>query len=73
LKYPRIVAAQRLQTWLLVMALLAVGVTALLVLDLIRNLRTVVIADANRALTTAAKELVQVANPRVRLHQPGLV
>lgn len=70
MRIPRIVAAQRLQTWLLVMALLAVAVTAILVLDLIRNLRTVVIGEANRALTTAAKELVQVASPRVDRRQP---
>jgi signal transduction histidine kinase len=61
-RIPRIVAAQRLQTWLLVMALLAIGATGLLVLDLIRNLRTVVISEANRALTTAVKELVQTGS-----------
>jgi signal transduction histidine kinase len=72
MRIPRIVAAQRLQTWLLVMALLAVGVTAILVLDLIRNLRTVVIGEANRALTTAAKELVQAGSPRAKGHQPGI-
>lgn len=65
MRMPHIVAAQRLQTWLLIMALLALGVTAILVLDLIRNLRSVVISDTNKALATAAKELVQVAGPRV--------
>jgi len=49
LKFPPIVAAQRLQTWLLVMALMAIVVTGLLVVDLARNLRTVVISEANRA------------------------
>jgi signal transduction histidine kinase len=53
------------------MALLAIGVTAILVLDLIRNLRTVVISEANRALTTAAKELVQVGSPRINHHRAG--
>ena len=59
LKFPPIVAAQRLQTWLLVMALMAIVVTGLLVVDLARNLRTVVISEANRALTSAVSELVQ--------------
>jgi signal transduction histidine kinase len=56
--FPRIVAAQRLQTWLLVTALVAIAVTGLLVVDLARNLRTVVISEANRALSNAVKELV---------------
>jgi signal transduction histidine kinase len=57
--FPRIVTAQRLQTWLLVAALVAIGLTALLVIDLARNLRTVVISEANRALTNAVGELEQ--------------
>jgi len=56
-KFPKIVTAQRLQNWLLVAALAAIGLTALLVVDLARNLRTVVISEANRALTNAAGEL----------------
>jgi signal transduction histidine kinase len=58
-RVPRIVTAQRLQTWLLVAALVAIGLTALLVIDLARNLRTVVISEANRALANAVGELVQ--------------
>src|SRR5262247_4296117 len=57
---PKIVTAQRLQTWLLVAALVAIGLTALLVIDLARNLRTVVISEANRALANAVGELAQV-------------
>jgi hypothetical protein len=55
--FPKIVTAQRLQNWLLVAALAAIGLTALLVVDLARNLRTVVISEANRALTNAVGEL----------------
>jgi signal transduction histidine kinase len=56
---PRIVTAQRLQTWLLVAALVAIGLTALLVIDLARNLRTVVISEATRALDNAVNELAE--------------
>ena len=59
MRFPRIVAAQRLQTWLLITALVAVFVAALLVVDLARNLRTVVIGDTSKALTNAVKELTQ--------------
>src|SRR6187431_1489958 len=59
MQFPRIVAAQRLQTWLLVTALVAMFVAALLIVDLARNLRTVVIADTIKALTNASKELSQ--------------
>src|SRR5215813_5095422 len=61
MRIPRIVAAQRLQTWLLVAALVAVLLTALLVIDLTRNLRTVVINDTNRALKNAVTELVRAS------------
>lgn len=59
MKFPQIVAAQRLQTWLLVTALVAVFVAGLLVVDLARNLRTVVIGDTSKALQNALKELSQ--------------
>jgi signal transduction histidine kinase len=58
-KFPKSVAAQRWQLWLLVTALLAILVTAFLVVDLARNLRTVVISDTNKALANAAEELQQ--------------
>jgi signal transduction histidine kinase len=61
MRYPRVVAAQRLQTWLLITALVAVFLTGLLAVDLARNLRSVVISEANRALTSAAGELLQGA------------
>ena len=61
MRFPRVVAAQRLQTWLLVTALVAVFVAALLVVDLARNLRTVVISDTTKSLTNAIKELNQSA------------
>lgn len=59
--FPRIVAAQRLQVWLLVAALTALILTGALVVDLTRNLRTVVISDTNRNLATAVQELQQAA------------
>jgi signal transduction histidine kinase len=57
--FPRIVAAQRLQTWLLIAALVSVALIALLVVDLTRNLRTVVISETQRSLANATKELAQ--------------
>jgi signal transduction histidine kinase len=61
MRIPRSVAAQRLQTWLLVAALVAIILTALLVIDLARNLRTVVINDSSRALKNAVTELGQAS------------
>jgi signal transduction histidine kinase len=58
-RFPRSVAAHRWQMWLLVTAFLAILVTALLVVDLTRNLRTVVISDTNKALVNAVQELQQ--------------
>jgi signal transduction histidine kinase len=58
-KFPKSVAAYRWQMWLLVTALLAILVTAFLVVDLTRNLRTVVISDTNKALANAVQELQQ--------------
>jgi signal transduction histidine kinase len=55
--FSKSVAAQRWQMWLLVTALLAVLVTAFLVIDLTRNLRTVVISDTDKALANAVLEL----------------
>jgi signal transduction histidine kinase len=57
--FPKSVAAQRWQMWLLITALLAILVTAFLVIDLARNLRTVVISDTNKALANAVEELRQ--------------
>ncbi len=61
MRFPRIIAAQRLQTWLLVTALVAVLLTGLLAADLARNLRSVVISDTNKALANAVGELMQSA------------
>ena len=62
MRYPRIVAAQRLQTWLLVTALVAVFLTGMLAVDLARNLRSVVISEANKALTNAVSELDTISS-----------
>src|SRR5215510_13837423 len=74
MRIPRIVAAQRLQTWLLVAALVAIILTALLVVDLARNLRTVVINDSSKALKNAVTELGQTSqNWQVRNQQQAFV
>lgn len=57
MKIPRLVAAPGLQSWLLITALVSMGLVGLLVVDLARNLRTVVIRDTDRALLNASKEL----------------
>ena len=57
--------------WLLVTALLAIVVTAFLVVDLTRNLRTVVISDTNKALANAVLELEQFRQ-RARLKPDDL-
>jgi signal transduction histidine kinase len=59
MQFPKVVAAHRWQTWLLVTALLAVVVTAFLVFDLTRNLRSVVINETSRSLENSVKELMQ--------------
>ncbi|HMF79309.1 MAG TPA: ATP-binding protein [Bryobacteraceae bacterium] len=58
-RFPRIVAAQRLQTLLLVTALVAVVLGCLLMSDLVRNFRSVVVADATKSLSNALRELTQ--------------
>ncbi|HEU0124641.1 MAG TPA: ATP-binding protein [Bryobacteraceae bacterium] len=60
MRLPGIVAAQRLQSWLLIAALLSVVLIGLLVVDLTRNLRTVVISETEKSLHNAAQELMQV-------------
>ena len=66
MRFPRIVAAQRLQTWLLIAALVSIALIGLLVVDLTRNLRTVVISETNKNLLSATKELSQAATAWVR-------
>jgi signal transduction histidine kinase len=61
MRYPKIIAAQRLQTWLLVTALVSVLLTGLLAADLARNLRSVVISETNKSLANAVGELMQSA------------
>jgi signal transduction histidine kinase len=61
MRYPKIIAAQRLQTWLLITALVAVLLTGLLAADLARNLRSVVISETNKSLANAVGELMQSA------------
>jgi signal transduction histidine kinase len=56
-RFPRIVAAQRLQTLLLLTALVAVLLGCLLMSDLVRNFQSVVVADATKSLANALGEL----------------
>jgi len=67
--FPRIIAAQRLQVWLLITALAALALMGILVLDLTRNLRTVVIGDTNRNLENAVAELQREAAAKGPLPQ----
>ncbi|PYS55382.1 MAG: hypothetical protein DMG13_04295 [Acidobacteria bacterium] len=59
MQFPKAVVAQRWQSWLLVTALLSVVVTGILVWDLTRNLKSVIISETNRSLENAVKELSQ--------------
>jgi signal transduction histidine kinase len=59
MRFPRPVAAQRLQTLLLITALVAVLLGCLLMSDLLRNFRSVVVADATKSLANAMHELAQ--------------
>jgi len=56
-RFPRIVAAQRLQTLLLVTALVAVIIGCLVMSDLVLNFRSVVVSDADKSLANALREL----------------
>jgi DNA-binding NtrC family response regulator len=56
-RFPRIAAAQRLQTLLLLTALVAVVIGCLVMSDLVLNFRSVVISDANKSLANALREL----------------
>jgi signal transduction histidine kinase len=58
-RFPRFVAAQRLQTLLLLAALVAVLLGCLLMSDLVRNFRSVVVADATKSLANALRELTE--------------
>lgn len=68
--FPRIVAAQRLQTLLLVAALVSVVLGCLLLSDLVRTFRTTVVGDANKSLANAVRELVEAENAW-QAKQPG--
>ena len=68
--FPRIIAAQRLQVWLLVTALASLALTGALVFDLTRNLRTVVIKDTSKNLSNAVTELAQAAQGKGSLPSP---
>jgi signal transduction histidine kinase len=73
MQLPRARVAHRWQLWLLVTALLAVMVTALLVWDLTRNLKTVVISETHRSLENAVTELTQeMRQSGVSADSPGL-
>src|SRR5262245_66334809 len=71
MRFPGIIAVQRLRTWLLVTALVSVVLTAVLVADLARNLRTVVISEENKELTSAVRELSQYATAHTEGSKEG--
>jgi signal transduction histidine kinase len=59
LKFPKIVAAQRLQIYLLLASLVAVVLGCLLLSDLVGTFRGTVVADANKVLANSVRELVE--------------
>ena len=59
IRFPKIIAAQRLQVLLLVTALVAVLLGSLLISDLLSNFETRVVADAEKSLSNAVRELSQ--------------
>ena len=61
-KIPKIVAAQRLQTYLLLAALVAVVMGCLLFSDLVRTFRSTVVADASKSLANSVRELIDAEN-----------
>lgn len=69
MRFPKIVAAQRLQSWLLITALVSIVLIGLLVVDLTRNLRTVMISETNRSLLNASKELTQAGEAWLAGHR----
>lgn len=71
-RFPRIVAAQRLQTLLLLTALVAVALGCLLMSDLVRNFRAVVVSDANKSLSNALRELTKAEESWSSQHSKGM-
>jgi len=69
MRFPRIVAAQRLQTWLLVVALVSIVLIGFLVVDLTRNLQTVVISETEKSLNSASRELAHAGADWLRTHR----
>jgi signal transduction histidine kinase len=59
--FPKIAAAQRLQSLLLATALVAVLLGWLLLTDLVSNFRSSVVADARKSLANAVAELMEAA------------
>lgn len=62
--FPKIAAAQRLQSLLLITALVAVLMGCLLLADLVRNFRSSVVGDARKSLANAATELIDAERAR---------
>jgi signal transduction histidine kinase len=64
--FPKVVAAQRLQMWLLVGALGAVLFIGLMMVELARNLRTAVIGETRETLTNVVEELSRASDIGLR-------
>lgn len=71
--FPKIAAAQRLQTVLLLTAMAAVLLGCLLFANLLQNLRSEVVTDAQKSLSNAVGELLQAhgTNKLPELGSPG--
>lgn len=67
MQFPKVRAAQRLQTLLLLATLTAIVVAALLFSDLVRSFRSTVVADANKSLHNAVSELLQERGGQLEL------
>ncbi|MCW5981420.1 MAG: HAMP domain-containing histidine kinase [Bryobacteraceae bacterium] len=67
--FPKVRAAQRLQTLLLLTTLTAMAVAVLLFSDLVRSFRSTVVSDAGKSLANAVRELLQ--ERAVHSHPPA--
>lgn len=67
MQFPKVRAAQRLQTLLLLTTLTAIAVAALLFSDLVRSFRSTVVSDASKSLANAVRELLQESSVPLEL------
>lgn len=74
MRLPKVIAAQRLQTLLLLTTLAAIVTTVFIFFDLMKDFRSTVVSDASKSLANAVVELMQteqrVMNPAARNARP---